>query len=195
MSKGSWVVADGVVARDALLQRCLDFIQRTGFSRLSLREIAAGVGTSHRMIIYHFGSRDGLLTQVVQRIEADQRAELAALLAASSDLREVNRAFWQRVSDPALAPAVRLFFEVYAHALRDEPWTAQFRETVIATWLAPLSDLFVAAGFTPTDATRRARLGLATVRGLLLDLLVTHDTAAVDAAADLFADLLLDPPR
>jgi hypothetical protein len=35
-----------------------------------------------------------------------------------------------------------------------------------------------------------ARLGLAVVRGLLLDLVATEDEAGVDAAAEAFANLL-----
>jgi AcrR family transcriptional regulator len=55
------------------------FLKEGGFSRLSLREIASGTGTSHRMLIYHFGSREGLLAEVVARIEAEQRVALASL--------------------------------------------------------------------------------------------------------------------
>ena len=45
-----------------------------GIGDRSLRDIAAAVGTSHRMLIHHFGSREGLLTEVVRTVEANQRA-------------------------------------------------------------------------------------------------------------------------
>ena len=60
-------------AREQLLDRCIEFLQQTGFGELSLREIAAGAGTSHRMLIYHFGGREGLLAAVVARNEEQQR--------------------------------------------------------------------------------------------------------------------------
>jgi AcrR family transcriptional regulator len=180
-------------ARDAALQRCIEALSRTGFSDLSLREIAQAVGTSHRMLIYHFGSRDGLLTAVVNAIEAEQRAALAELSASNADLIDISRAFWQRISDPALAPAERLFFEVYAHALRERPWTDTFRATVIAAWERPLVHLFTSHGFGPDDARIRARLTLATARGLVLDLLITGERDVLDAAGELFAPIMTPP--
>ena len=178
-------------AAAALLDRCVEYLTRAGIGDASLREIAAGVGTSHRMLLYHFGSREGLLAAVVGAVEDRQRTALADLAAEGDDLVEVSRAFWQRLSDPALAPAERLFFEVYAQALYARPGTETFRETVIASWEGPLSDLFERRGRTADDARRRARLGLAAVRGLLLDLLLTGDRETVDAAAELVIPLLV----
>ena len=180
--------------REALLRRCIEALARTGFSDLSLREIAQAVGTSHRMLIYHFGSRDGLLAAVVNAIEAEQRAALAELSASNADLIDISRAFWQRISDPSLAPAERLFFEVYAHALHGRPWTDTFRSTVIAAWERALSELFTSHGFAPDDARSRARLALAVARGLLLDLLITGERDVLDAAGELLTPIMT-PPR
>ena len=177
-------------AKEALLTRCVEHLQRVGFSDLSLRELAAAIGTSHRMLNYHFGSREGLLVEIVDFMESRQRAILTAIEAETGDLAEVARAFWQHVSDPALAPAERLFFEVYAHALNGRSWTAGFRDTVIAAWTAPITELLVRRGVDPREAARQARLSLAVGRGLLLDLLVTGDRASVDEAAELFTELL-----
>jgi AcrR family transcriptional regulator len=165
------------------------YLQESGFSDASLREIAAGVGTSHRMLIYHFGTRERLLADVVGRIEAAQREALADLFAQEDDLVEIGRRFWRRLSDPALAPAERLFFEIYSHALYGRSWTARFRETVVSAWVEPVADLLVRHGYPQQEARRRARLGLAATRGLLLDLLLTGDREDVDAAADLLARL------
>jgi AcrR family transcriptional regulator len=173
-------------ARVALLDRCVAFLQEGGFGDLSLREIAAGVGTSHRMLIYHFGSRDGLLAAIVGRIEADQRVALDALASSELPPEETATAFWRHVADPSLAPAVRLFFEIYVQAVRGRDWTDGFRRAVIDAWEEPLTEAF--AGLP--DARARARLSLAVGRGLLLDLLLTGDRAAVDAADALFVRMV-----
>jgi AcrR family transcriptional regulator len=170
------------------------YLQESGFSHLSLREIAAGVGTSHRMLIYHFGTREQLLSEVVGRIESVQRDALADLVAAEGDLMEVGRLFWRRISDPSLAPAERLFFEIYSHALYGRPWTERFRESVIAAWVGPLADVLVERGYPPREAELRARVGLAATRGLLLDLLITGDRETLDAASDLLSRLIAGPP-
>lgn len=188
-------------AREALLDRCLGVLRESGFGQLSLREIAARADTSHRMLIYHFGSREGLLAEVVGRMEAEQRALLADLVTADTadtDVFAVSRAFWAHVTSPAMLPAQRLFFEVYVQALYGREWTAPFRASVIRAWEGPLADLFRRAGVTdPARAAAHARLGLAVTRGLGLDLLLTGERARVDAAMNLFGDLAradLSPP-
>ena len=55
--------------RDALLRRVVAAAADGGLARRSLRDLAAHVGTSHRMLIHHFGSRDGLLAAVVDAVE------------------------------------------------------------------------------------------------------------------------------
>lgn len=175
-------------AADALLDRVLDALWRTGFSELSLREIAAAAGTSHRMLIYHFGSRDGLLAQVVARMEAGQRDLLAGL--EGDDIFAVSRAFWEKVTAPEMLPVQRLFYEMYAQALYGRTWTDQFRAAVMNAWEKPLIELYVRAGISPAEAPAHARLGLAVTRGLGLDLLMTGERAEVEAAYELFGDLL-----
>jgi len=170
-------------AADALLDRCLTVLQRTGFSRLSLREIAAAVGTSHRMLIYHFGSREGLLAQIVARIEADTRALLVGLLPPDTEdpqVVAVAREFWNRITAPDMLPAQRLFFEIYVQALYGGPFSAAFRAAVIDAWEGPLTAMFARAGVA--DPAAHARLGLAVTRGLGLDLLLTGERDRVEAA-------------
>jgi AcrR family transcriptional regulator len=179
--------------REELLDRCLEALQRKGFSDLSLRGIASAAGTSHRMLIYHFGSREGLLAAVVGRIEAEQRGALAELAARPGSLAEAGRAFWRRVADPSLAPAERLFFEVYVQALHGREGTGGLREAVITAWERPLVELFVSHGVSPGRARAHVRLGLAVTRGLLLDLLLTGERDVVDDAYELFAELSAMP--
>jgi AcrR family transcriptional regulator len=174
-------------ASEALLDRCLDVLRRRGFSRLSLREIAAAAGTSHRMLIYHFGSREGLLAQVVARIEADTRVLLADL-SAEGPIVEVAREFWARITTAQMLPAQRLFFEVYVQALYGHEWTATFRESVITAWEGPLIALYTRAGVA--DPAAHARLGLAVTRGLGLDLLMTGDRPAVESALTLYTTMV-----
>ncbi|MFB0620385.1 hypothetical protein [Streptomyces sp. AGS-58] len=73
--------------------------------------------------------------------------------------------------------------------LRGRPGTAPFLEGFLDDWLDPLAAAEVAAGEDPAVARVRARLGVATVRGLLLDLLATGDRAGVDAAMEEFLRL------
>jgi AcrR family transcriptional regulator len=177
-------------ARDRLLARVLEHVATHGVSDLSLREVAAAIGTSHRMLIYHFDSREGLMVAIVQAVEAAQRAFLAEVLADPTvSLAEATRAMWRRLADPALWPNERLIFEIYALALQGRPGTAGLLDDVVDAWVGPTAELLVQRGRPSEHARAEARLGVAVTRGLLLDLLATRDRAAVDAALERYVAL------
>jgi AcrR family transcriptional regulator len=172
-------------ARDKLLAAVIGYVAAHGFSGLSLRELAAAIGTSHRMLIYHFGSREGLLVAVVRAVEAAQREFLAELAADTSlSPAEVMRTMWRRVADPSLWPNERLFFEIYAQALQHRPGTAGFLDDIVGSWVEPMAEYARQRGLDPDAARTDARLAVAVSRGLLLDLLATGDRAAVDACVE-----------
>ena len=171
--------------REKLLAAVIDYVATHGVSDLSLREVAAAIGTSHRMLIYHFGSREGLLVAVVQAVEAGSRGLLADLAAdPSRPLADVMLTLWQRLADPSLWPNERLFFEIYALALQRRPGTAGFLDDIVNSWVEPMVDYARQRGLDPEVARVDARLAVAVCRGLLLDLLATGDRAAVDAAVE-----------
>jgi AcrR family transcriptional regulator len=161
-------------ARERLLAAAVDQAMRGGITDQSLRELAAAIGTSHRMLLYHFGSREGLLVAVSNAVN---EAETAAL-AEGEDPQQL----WQRFTDPALWPIERLFFELYVHALYARPGTEGFFEASVEGWITALTGQLVKAGVDQTTARTQARLGLAVARGLLLDLLATGDRDGVTRA-------------
>jgi AcrR family transcriptional regulator len=177
--------SDGTTARERLLAAAMEYVAEHGVGDLSLRGLAAALGTSHRMLSYHFGSREGLLIEVIRTVEAQQRAGLATLLLdEDASPAEVMRRAWQGVADPALWPNERLFFEIYTQALQGHPHAQPLLDGIVELWVAPLARILVAEGRTEAEARAEARLGVAVTRGLLLDLLATGDREAVDAAME-----------
>src|SRR4051795_11790186 len=172
-------------ARERLLAAAMEHVAAHGVGDLSLRGLAAALGTSHRMLIYHFGSREGLLVAVIRTVEAQQRAALAELLLdEDAPPAETMRRMWHRIADPALWPNERLFFEVYAQALQGSPHALPLLAGIAHLWVEPLTRIAVAQGRPEAEARAEARLGIAVTRGLLLDLLATGDREAVDAAME-----------
>jgi AcrR family transcriptional regulator len=177
-------------SRDRLLDGAVAYVAEHGVADVSLRRLAAALGTSHRMLIYHFGSKEGLLVEVVRAVEARQRDAMAELARVSGgSVGEVIRRMWRGLTDPRVAPHERLFFELYGQALQGRPHAAPLLEGIVDLWLEPGTALAVEHGVAPEDARASARLGLAVVRGLLLDLLATGDRAACDAAMERFIAL------
>lgn len=172
-------------ARDELLTRSLDWFRQHGVADTSLRTLASGIGTSHRMLHYHFGSREGLLAAVVQQVETAERDLLTSVLSAHEDPVEAGRQFWAHVATAAQTFAP-LYFELSGLAMQGLPFAEPLRTWLAAGWLEPLTDLWVALGEDRADAEVLARINLATVRGLLFELAITGDQEAVDAAMTRF---------
>ncbi|MDX3225128.1 TetR/AcrR family transcriptional regulator [Streptomyces sp. ME19-01-6] len=176
--------------RTQLLDAAADHVAAHGIADLSLRRLGAAIGVSHRMLIHYFGSKEQLLIEIVRTSERRQRDLLSRLrLEPGLAPAEVARMLWQQLTDPRLAGQERLFFEVCGHALRGRPEAVPVLEGLVTDWLEPLVAAEIGAGADPAVARNRARLGLATVRGLLLDLLATGDRAGVDAAMEEFLRL------
>ena len=172
-------------ARARLLDAAIDYVADHGLTDLSLRRLAAELGTSHRMLSHHFGSKDGLWVAIVSDVERRQRAALDELLPADEgSLEDSMRAWWRHISDPSLWPNERLFFEVYAQALHGRPPTNAILDGIVDSWIDAIAHLSERVGVAPEDARAFARLGIAVTRGLLLDLLATKDRAGVDAAME-----------
>ena len=179
---------DGVqTPKQQLLQRVLAHAGEHGLADQSLRSIATGVGTSHRMLLYHFGSREGLLAEIVAAIEEEQRTTLLALVESATGPRELMLALWRHLSQPGLRPAVRLFFEVLGLAAQGAPGTERLLASLTDPWLD--NGAQVAQRLQIDVDLRAIRVGVAVTRGLLLDLLAGADPDEVDAAYLAFADL------
>jgi AcrR family transcriptional regulator len=180
-----WSVSE-LQPKQRLLSLAVDHALAHGIVDLSLREIAAAIGTSHRMLIYHFGSREGLLVAVVREVERRERDTLAGGAPSVEDSRQL----WEHLADPAMWPQERLFFEIYSHALLNRPGTEGFLDEAITSWIDPITQALGRTGIDDADARAMARLGLAVTRGLLLDLLATRDQTGVTRAYELFMTLL-----
>jgi len=175
----------GQSPRERLLEKAIAHISERGLSDLSLRELAAAIGTSHRMLIHHFGSKEGLWVEVIRAVEAQQREALGELLPdPAADPAEAMRSWWRHISDPSLWPNERLFFEIYGQALQGRPGTTELLDGIVESWLEPAIEINMAQGMDRETARAVGRLGIAVTRGLLLDLLATGDREGVDAAVE-----------
>ena len=178
--------------RERLLAAAVEKAMNGGITGLSLRELAAAIGTSHRMLLYHFGSRDGLLNAVSRAVEQAQRSAVS-----QQGITANARQLWDHFSDPQLWPAERLFFELYAHALLGRPGTEGFLDSANEPWV----DMMAAAmqreaGLDSASARVEARLALAVSRGLLLDLLASGDRDAATQAFERYLQHIgYDDPR
>lgn len=185
--------------KQALLTKTMAYVSEHGVADLTLRKLAEELGTSHRMLVYHFGSKEGLFTEVVREVERRERAALDPLHAyADLPIGEQIRRSWRRFSDPKFGQQERLFFEVYGQALVGRNHATKLLEDVVEAWLTPFERIATKQGRARRAARAEGRLMVAVIRGLLLDLLATGDRSGVDDAMEVFIDAYskrASPPR
>jgi AcrR family transcriptional regulator len=167
--------------RQELLDAVVAEFAVRGIGDRSLRDLAAAVGTSHRMLLHHFGSRNDLLVAIVEEVE---RRQMAVLRELPSEPAEAIAAMWADLRRPELRPFERLFFECYARGVQGEQPFARMLPGAVDAWLT--DDATTGSAADPA----LTRLGLAVARGLLLDLVATGDDDGVGAAAQAFIDLV-----
>src|SRR5258708_33785604 len=98
----------GVWTRTAVLvEDLIGYLIRHGVADLSLRPMAAAAGTSARLLIFHFGSKERLLIEALDEMQARLQRSLADLLAGGNG------------GPPP--PPPRLFFGVGARARHPPP--------------------------------------------------------------------------
>ena len=175
--------------RDEVLELAYGYVLAHGLTGLSLRPLATAVGSSPRVLLFLFGSKDGLVRALLARARADELALLDRLGApgARHDVREIATRVWRWLAAEEHRPLLRLWAEGYARSLvePDGPW-ADFARATVDDWLT-----LIAAAQPPDErdsATGIAErtLTLAVLRGALLDLLATDDAARATAAVQRF---------
>jgi AcrR family transcriptional regulator len=184
-------------ARQAeLLERAYGYVLTRGLTGLSLRPLAAAIGSSPRVLLFLFGSKEGLIRAILGRARADELAFLARARAqagppGASGLADAVRVIWQWLAADGHRRLLTLWVEAYGRSLTepDGPW-ADFARQTVTDWLAVLADAQPPGQRdTPAGAAERT-LALAVLRGALLDLLATGDAARTASAISRF----LGPP-
>jgi AcrR family transcriptional regulator len=175
--------------RARLREAAIDYTLEHGLDALSLRPLAAALDTSARMLIYHFGSYEGLQREVLAGLREREDRRIKKWLeagAAPRTLSDFLRWYWRRVATPDGRSAARLVFELYARALRHPADYPGVLGDPLPYWRA----LTQRMGLTTKLKQAQATLLLAAFRGLLLDFCASGDASRTTAALDLLAHSL-----
>jgi AcrR family transcriptional regulator len=175
--------------RDELLERAYRHVLAHGLGGMSLRPLAGAVGSSPRVLLFLFGTKEGLVRALLARARADELELLDRVRASRGDLPAVTAAVWAWLAAPEHRPLLRLWAEAYARSLVEPggPW-AGFARATVEDWLGLLAAAQPpAVRATPEGASART-LTLAVLRGALLDLLATDDEARTTRAVERHVD-------
>ena len=171
--------------RARTLAKAADYVLERGLEGLSLRPLAAALGTSTRMLLYDFESKEKLVDEVLAEIRRRLAARLADLQSGGDEAATLA-AVWEWASAEERTPFMRVFFETYVHALAHPEAHPDRGRAMVDDWLRFLGSRWQPEALDPATAT----LYVAVIRGLLLDRLTAPDPERVDQALERFTDLL-----
>jgi AcrR family transcriptional regulator len=174
----------GSPRRAELLSACYGYVLEHGLAGLSLRPLAAATGTSPRVLLYLFGSKEQLVRELLARARQEQIILVTGLLGPDvpdGGFEQLADRLWDLLSSPRQRPMVRLTYEAFLRSVSRDPgpWQGFAAETA-----RDYLELLIRAqpGTPPAQAEATAASTLALIRGLLLDLLADGDTDRVTAA-------------
>jgi AcrR family transcriptional regulator len=184
--------------RHELLELAYAYVLEHGVSDLSLRPLAAAIGSSPRVLLFLFGSKAELVQALLARAREDELELLNRVRATSGaergDLLTIAAELWSWLSAEERRGLLTLWVEGYARSLIDPdgPW-AGFAAATVADWL----EVLTAAAEAPDAGARvgvavgvraagevEPTLVLAVLRGALLDLLATGEVERTTRAVN-----------
>ena len=167
--------------REELLERAYGYALEHGLASMSLRPLAEAIGSSPRVLLFLFGSKDGLVRALLERARADELEFLSS--APAGDLAAVGQRVWDWLAAPERRALLTLWVEAYARSLvePDGPW-AGFAARTVDDWLDVLATAQPPARRRSAAGAAERTAVLAVLRGAMLDVLATTDVPRTTAA-------------
>ena len=144
-------------------QQALVLMAEKGIRAVAIESLARRMGVTKGSFYWHFHNRDALLEQSLLRWEKHDEANLQASLGAIADPRERLRSFFRR------SGREQLTHDVYSSLLSaaDHPKVEPLLERVAERRMRHIEAAFGEIGFSPAEASHRARLTYSTYLGFL----------------------------
>jgi AcrR family transcriptional regulator len=170
--------------KQELLEELLGYFLRNGVADLSLRPMAKAVGTSARLLIFHFGSKEKLVAEVLAEMQARLQRSFNRLSMTGADARPTPllRAFWDWALEEENVGYLRLLYQLQILATQENAIYAGYLQENSMNWL----ELIQAALPEPHRDSALATLFCAVFDGLFIEWMSTSDRERTTSAIDLF---------
>jgi AcrR family transcriptional regulator len=166
--------------QDELLELAYQYVLVHGLADMSLRPLAKAIGSSPRVLLFLYGSKDELIRALLDRARADELAAIAAFreMDSPADLAESALQVWRWLAAPEHRHLLGLWVEAYGRSLADPagPWSG-FAAQTVQDWLGLLASRQPPRWRRTAAAAAERTAVLALLRGAMLDLLATGEEA------------------
>lgn len=171
--------------KEALVDALIRHLSRRGIADLSLRPMAEAAGTSARLLIFHFGSKERLIAEVLTEMQARLRRSASRLKIAGDPTVPPLKAFWEWAVREENAASLGLLYQLHMLALQDPDTYGRYLKRNSEDWLGAIRAASSAGRRSAADAT----LIGAVFDGLFLEFLSTGDKRRTGRALDRFIEL------
>ncbi|MDN5745286.1 MAG: TetR/AcrR family transcriptional regulator [Nocardioidaceae bacterium] len=178
--------------REALLDEAASVLARKGMLDTSLRALAEEMGTTARMLIYYFGSKDQMILAVLdrERHSETQHAPARSLV----ELRDVILADWDDMVDGSRARGVRILVQVYGSACAPESDFSEYTNLTMSSLISNLEETLTRLEIPSEEAKVRAEILVGAIQGFIIRLCTTEDSAVLRRSYASLADFVTRPP-
>ena len=167
--------------RERLLSEILDHLGDSSLASFSFRTLARSLGVSTYSLVYYFGTREELLSEIVRAIAERQKSaepRTEEIVSIDDHLEQIRASFeWQL--DPKNLKVQRLEFEAATMATPD---SQALTSTVFGYWMTETERILVNLGLSTADAAIEARILNNLFYGFQYDLVVNGDFEAASTA-------------
>lgn len=176
----------GLPRKQELLNGLIAYLAKHGIADLSLRPMAAATGTSARLLIFHFGSKEGMLIEILEEMQARlQRSFGETLDQPRPPGMSLLQVFWDWATTGRNYDYHRLLYQLQLLAAQNPKVYGRYLKKISLSWLELIQPALPPAQQTPGFAT----LYGAVFDGLFIELMSTGDRRRVQAALQEFIGL------
>ncbi|HEY4128934.1 MAG TPA: TetR/AcrR family transcriptional regulator [Gammaproteobacteria bacterium] len=174
--------------KEELLDRLIAYLAKHGIADLSLRPMAAATGTSARLLIFHFGSKEQLLQEVLEEMQTRLQASFVAMAQKGRKV-PLLRAFWDWALVEPNHAMLRLLYQLHMQAAQAPKTYGRYLKGNSLNWLELIQEALPPAQRDPAFATL---LG-AVFDGLFIEYMSSGDKRRTTASLDTFIRMAQAP--
>ncbi|MUL47208.1 TetR/AcrR family transcriptional regulator [Mycobacterium sp. CBMA293] len=182
--------------REQLLAAAGAVLARTGVVDTSLRGLATEMGTSARMLVYYFGTKEQLILEVLTRQQRNAIPETDELDLPASVAAHRQWCFddWHACTRGDRRDTLRVVLQVFGAACGlDSPYREYTWDTLSLLTRNSKARL-EGLGMPSHVAETRSRIALAAFQGFIIEYFTAPDTTYVDETFTRFVDEFLLAP-
>ncbi|MFZ1741447.1 MAG: TetR/AcrR family transcriptional regulator [Pontixanthobacter sp.] len=144
------------LSRETLLPLLAGHVLEHGLSDASLRPMAKAAGTSDRMLLYHFGSKDRLVEALLVFLANNYANNLETAFAGPppKSRSECAKRILDASNSPEMAPFLSLWWQIVAGAARGDAAYLVSAQAIMATLLSWLERQMPPGDLDPRGGAR-----------------------------------------